>query len=130
MYNKKISLLEAVELTIKVWEHIRDKGYSSKFEVTDPEYIYIYDMKCQCPLCEYSFQKQTKDRSFDIYNWCHNKCPLKNCTEFGEPYGDFLNSESHFINSESQEEHIDNADRLVKQLRRYASRVLKKKVIV
>lgn len=123
MMYKKLSLLEAVELTIKVWEHIRDKGYSSKFEVIDSEYNYIYQMECKCPLCEYSLQKNMVNSSFDQYDWCNIKCPLNRCTYKGEPYGDFGNSES-------EEECMYNADRLVKQLRRYASRVLKKKVIV
>jgi len=124
MYYKRLSLIEAVELTIRLWEHIRDKGYTSKLQVKHRSVIsYIYYMRCLCPLCEYLKQREDRDKSFNGRCWCIYKCPLASCCSE-------LSNYVNFCRATNKKEAQKYADLIVKQLRRYASRVLKKKLIV
>jgi len=112
----KMSLKEALVWAIKFWIDIRDKGYNHKWEVVEPSLLHVLDMECKCPLCDYQ-------RQSGISNFCNVGCPLANCTQPGQPYQDW------FVSATTTEK-VQNADRVVKQLKRYYSRVIKKKLVL
>jgi hypothetical protein len=118
--EKKMTKLEAVVLSIKFWTEMRDKGYLYKSQVDKPELSRILEMQCSCPLCEYA-----KDNELHLAgrDFCEKQCPLSLCARDGQPYKDWSDSTT-------PEEASHNADRVVKQLKRYVSRKMKKKLVL
>jgi hypothetical protein len=79
-------LLEAVNLSIEVWEYLYTHS-EIKFKEALPKKLYneIKDMTGRCPLCDYYTVTE-------VYpDYCIN-CPLGYCLEMGSPYKKWFHS--------------------------------------
>lgn len=105
----KLTKLEAIDISLKLWRDLAENGYKHKDE--SEYYSLVEGMSGGCALCEYIENYNPIDDS------CRH-CPLwdtkagTDCTDRGQPFDDWEIA----IDREDRKEH---ASRLVKRLEDY-----------